>query len=219
MTNKILGISGFIGGGKDTVANYLTTTHQFKKLSFAAPLKDAVAAVFNWERELLEGSTKSSREWRERVDPWWSERLGIPDLTPRYILQQWGTDVLRGHFHNDIWVASIENQLRQATDNIVISDVRFPNEVEAIRRCGGQVIRVTRGPDPEWYEAAYSYNQGQRANLAWATSKRKLDSLNIHPSEYSLVGTQFDHQLDNNHAIDALYHNIDGLLNRMDANK
>ncbi len=107
----IIGVTGFIGSGKDTIADYLTTFHGFKRVSFAASLKDAVSAVFGWDRELLEGSTKSSREWREQKDVWWSERLKM-EITPRWVLQYWGTDVLRNHFHTDIWVASVENKLR-----------------------------------------------------------------------------------------------------------
>ena len=124
----ILGVTGFIASGKDTVADYLCTFHGYKRISFAASLKDAIASIFGWDRELLEGTTKSSREWREQVDPWWSERLG-KEITPRYILQYWGTEVCRNGFHPDIWVASVENKLRKSTDNIVITDCRFANEI------------------------------------------------------------------------------------------
>ena len=58
----IIGVTGFIGSGKDTIADYLCTQHGFKRISFAASLKDAVASVFGWDREMLEGTTKSSRE-------------------------------------------------------------------------------------------------------------------------------------------------------------
>ena len=95
----IIGITGLIGSGKDTAADYLCTFHGFKRMSFASALKDAVAIIFNWDRELLEGSTKASREWREQVDEWWAERLNIPHLTPRWVLQQWGTDVARKNFY------------------------------------------------------------------------------------------------------------------------
>ena len=181
-------------------------------MSFAESLKDAVAAVFNWDRDMLEGSTKSSREWREQVDPWWSERLQMPNLTPRYILQHWGTNVLRQHFHDDLWIASVEYKLSRATDDIVISDVRFKNEIDAIHRSGGIVVRVTRGSNPTWYDAAESYNRGEWSNSTWATSKRKLDSMGIHPSEYSIVGAKFDYVLDNNGTIDDLHNQIKSQL-------
>ena len=80
----IVGFVGFIGSGKDTAADYLVNFHGFRRDSFAATLKDSVACVFGWDRTLLEGRTKESREWREQPDEWWSERLGKP-ITPRYI--------------------------------------------------------------------------------------------------------------------------------------
>ena len=83
----------------------------FTKLSFAGVLKDIVAILFGWDREMLEGSTIESREWREQIDPWWSEKLLISNLTPRYVLQFLGTDLFRNHFHPDIWVISVERQL------------------------------------------------------------------------------------------------------------
>jgi hypothetical protein len=208
----ILGVTGLIGSGKDTVADYLCTFHGFKRVSFAASLKDAVSAVFGWDRELLEGSTKSSREWREQTDIWWSTRLQM-DITPRWVLQYWGTDVLRNHFHTDIWVASVENKLRQSKDNIVITDCRFANEVNAIKNAGGITMRVVRGKQPEWYEAAVSYNKGEVGNMTWSISKAKLDKLRVHASEYSSVGINYDHYVDNNSTIDNLHKQVESIIN------
>ena len=61
----IIGVCGLIGAGKDTIADYLVNIHQFRRESFANTLKDAVSAVFGWDRELLEGRTAQAREWRE----------------------------------------------------------------------------------------------------------------------------------------------------------
>jgi hypothetical protein len=207
----IIGICGFIGSGKDTVADYLVNFHEFRRDSFASTLKDAVAAVFGWDRELLEGRTKEAREWREQVDPWWSARLNMPNLTPRLALQLWGTEVCRKSFHDDIWIASLENKLRNSKDNIVISDCRFPNEIKSIKSAGGKVIRVVRGPEPEWYEDAVNFNAGQQ-RIGWALGKHRLETLGIHASEFAWVGTNFDVVLDNNGSIEELYTQVKSLV-------
>jgi len=208
----IIGITGLISSGKDTIADYLTTYQGFKRISFAASLKDAVAAVFDWDRESLEGTTKASRVWREQKDEWWSNRLKM-DITPRWILQYWGTDVCRNHFHNDIWVASVEHRLLNSKEDIVITDCRFSNEVAAIKNAGGIAIRVQRGLNPEWYDSAIAYNRGPNGNSSWALSKMKLDNMKIHASEYSSVGLKYDHVIENNGTIDSLHEKIKNLIN------
>lgn len=208
----IIGICGFISSGKDTIADYLVNLHHFRRESFANTLKDAVSQVFGWDRTMLEGRTKQAREWREQVDPWWAQRLGMPNLTPRLMLQLWGTEVCRRGFHDDIWIASLENKLRSSQDDVVISDCRFPNEIRSIKNAGGQVVRVCRGPEPEWYDAAVSYNRGADGNSSWSLSKLKLDQMQVHASEYSWVGTEFDAVLDNNGTLDDLYHQVKHLV-------
>ena len=208
----IIGVCGFIGSGKDTIADYLTNFHGFRRESFANTLKDAVSYVFGWDRTMLEGRTKQAREWREQVDPWWAERLNMPDLTPRLMLQLWGTEVCRKGFHDDIWIASLENKLRSSTDDIVISDCRFPNEIKSIKNAGGIVVRVVRGPEPEWYDWAVSANSGENGNFTWATSKSRLEKAGIHASETAWVGTHFDAVLDNNGSIDDLFARVKGLV-------
>jgi hypothetical protein len=210
----IIGICGFIGSGKDTVADYLTNFHEFRRESFANSLKDAVAQVFGWDRTMLEGRTKQAREWREQVDPWWADRLKLPELTPRWVLQHWGTEVCRHGFHDDIWIASLENKLRHSEDDVVISDCRFPNEIAAIRRANGLVVRVIRGPEPEWYDSALAFNHGENKNMLWSTSKSRLEKLKIHASETAWVGTKFDAVLDNNGSLDDLYLQIQQLTIR-----
>jgi len=208
----IIGVCGFIGSGKDTIADYLTNFHGFRRESFANSLKDAVAQVFGWDRTMLEGRTTQARAWREQVDPWWSQRLNMPNLTPRWVLQYWGTEVCRKAFHDDIWIASLENKLRNSTDDIVISDCRFPNEIKSIKDAGGIVIRVVRGPEPIWYEDAVHANKGPNGNTRWALSKSNLEKTKIHASETAWVGTAFDAVLDNNTTIDDLFEQVKNLV-------
>lgn len=201
-SSKVIGICGLIGGGKNTVADILVGECGFYKLSFADALKDAVANIFSWPRDLLEGDSKDSREWREQVDQWWSVRLDIPNLTPRWVLQNWGTEVCRHGFHEDIWVASMERrvmmlQRSNPTTHYVIPDTRFPNEVEMIRRQGGKVWGVRRGEDPDWMIKLIQY--GEQPN-------------DIHPSEWSWVRENLDQLINNDGTLVELEEKVKSLL-------
>ena len=203
----IIGVCGLIGSGKDTVADYLVNFHEYRRESFATSLKDAVAQVFGWDRTMLEGRTAQAREWREQVDPWWADRLNMPELTPRLMLQLWGTEVCRTGFHDDIWIASLENKLRNSQDNIVVSDCRFPNEIKSLRAAGGIVVCVERGIQPHWINIAAKANQGDTRAQDW------LKNEGIHASETAWVGTIFDFVLHNHSTIDSLYKQIQNVIN------
>jgi len=146
----IIGVCGLIGGGKGTVGDILVEHHGFKKISFADKLKDAVALMFDWDRELLEGITDQSRQWRENKDDFWSKETGR-DITPRLVLQEFGTECMRKGFFDGIWVSMVKNEIiKNPKQNYVVPDVRFPNEGTMINDLGGHVWRVRRGTDPMW---------------------------------------------------------------------
>jgi hypothetical protein len=204
----IISISGLIGSGKDTIGDYLVNKHGFYRESWAGTLKDAVAHVFGWDRTLLEGKTPEARVWREQVDTWWAKRLDMPNVTPRWVLQYWGTEVCRHGFHDEIWVASLENKLRKTTSDVVITDSRFSNEINAVKRAGGTAIRVVRGVDPDWVSLCKS-----DFNLFRKTYSQ------IHASEYSSVNLEYDYIIDNNHSMDHLYSTINDLLQSLRSSK
>lgn len=144
----IIGITGAIGSGKDTVADYLIKHHGFTRLSFAGKVKDVAHIVCGWDRDLLEGLTKESREWREVVDPYWG-------ISPRVALQRIGTEMFRTHIHPDTWVKAVVRMIQAAPErNYVITDCRFENEVNALKDLGGKILYVSRGTPPAWAEDA-----------------------------------------------------------------
>ena len=182
----IIGLCGFQGSGKDTFANYLVQNHNFIKLSFASAVKDVLNILFDWNRELIEGGTIESREFRETTDLWWSEKLHINNLTPRKMLQFIGTDLFRDKFNADIWTLIVENKIKNVIQNniqqnIIISDCRFPNEIAMIKKYNGILIHIQRN----------NLNQNNIHNNSNIHS-------NIHSSEIAWIGENFDLVFDNN---------------------
>ena len=196
----IIGLTGFIGSGKDTVANMLCELGATQE-SFASPVKDVCASVFGWDRDLVEGDTIESRDFRETPDIFWTRKLGIDNFTPRLALQLIGTEIMRDHFNSDIWISSLEYRLRKSSnDIIVISDARFQNELNLIKSMGGKVLTVVREELPEWHDIAVKANKGSVPARHTMNTRYK----SVHASEWSWVGFDFDHVIDNTGSLEDL---------------
>ena len=197
----IIGICGLIGSGKGTVADILVDEH-FKKISFADKLKDGVSTVFGWDRQKLEGDTDDSRESRELDDKFWTKETGRK-ITPRLVLQLFGTDCMRDGFDNGIWVSLVKKKLLENPNtDFVIPDVRFENEIKMIKEVGGEVWVVIRGQTPNWLI------EYQRHDI--------IPPKNIHSSEYRWVKEKKDVVIDNNGSIEELR---DQVLSHLDPNR
>lgn len=144
----LIGLIGRTNSGKNTTAKFLQEQYDFLHLSFAKALKDATAAIFNFPRNLLEGDTNEGRLWRELPDQYWSEKLNIQNFTPRLALQMIGSDVMRDHFNKDIWIYNLETKL-QTNQNIVVSDIRYHNEYDLIKKYCGTIVKIIR-PDEKY---------------------------------------------------------------------
>ena len=208
----IIGICGLIGSGKGTVADFLVEQRGFTKISFADKLKDGVASVFGWDREMLEGNTGESRNWREKVDPYWSTELGKP-VTPRLVLQLFGTDCMRNGFYDGIWVSLVKQQLLAHPEtDFVIPDVRFENEAEMIRSIGGKLWRVKRGDDPEWWETAQTemrQKAAQKQSKGIVVSHKMEDNYpDVHISEWAWANVDFDAVIKNDSSIEFLKNQV-----------
>ena len=187
----LIGLVGLIGSGKDTVAERLVTDHSFKRDSFAKSLKDAVSNIFGWDRNLLEGQTPESRLWREQPDLFWSGKFGR-EITPRWVLQHFGTEVMRGNMLDSIWVDSLV--ARYHGDNTVISDTRFVNEIRTIREQGGKIVLVKREPVP---------------------SREQMQASGAHQSEWDWIGCKFDYEIDNTGTLEDLYASVAGMIKHL----
>ena len=185
----IIGICGLIGSGKGIVADTLVEKHNFKKISFADKLKDGVASVFGWDRDMLEGETVESREWRETQDDFWTKETGRT-ITPRLVLQEFGTECMRNGFSDNIWVSLVKQEiLNNPTVNFVIPDVRFKNEVEMVKKLNGQVWVVKRGADPVWFRMYQDIG---------------VEPQDVHRSEWEWAQTDFNQVIYNDSDLDAL---------------
>lgn len=199
----IIGISGQIGAGKDASANYLVERHGYIRIPMANTLKDIVALVFGWDRELLDGLTPESREFRERKDKYWSEAFER-DITPRKALQLIGTDIFRDHFHKDIWVLIAKKKIEeQQNKNIVIPDSRFPNELAMVRKLGGRCWLIDRGSKKEKERRVASiYFDGLKEYI------EHEEVIGAHQSETSLENECFDVVINNKGTLNDLAMNI-----------
>ena len=209
----IIGLVGFIGSGKGTVGDILESNYGFKRQQFAGSLKDATSAIFDWPRHLLEGDTPESREWREKKDDYWSKALGR-DITPRSALQLMGTEAGRNVFGDKLWTTSVKAKIDNDHLNLdhVITDVRFPNEIDAIREWGGKVYRVKRGDDPEWYRVAEIQNQHPKSVNVKIGKTMENNYPEVHVSEWAWVGYEFDGVIENDGSFDDLKEKVEKLL-------
>ena len=222
---KLVCVHGFEGSGKNAVGSILEKKYGFVSCSFADNLKKAVAAIFGWEHEMLLGTTEASRFWREQVDVFWSEELGMPSLTPRQVLQLVGTDVMRIHFHDSIWIKSLKKKvitLLNQGHSVVITDCRFPNEARLVKSMGGKVVLVSRDESvPKWFELYYRcYDMWCPPHAPGLTGGEFCDKLykthGIHPAETSMIGYKdVDHILYNDSSVKDLEAEIESMINQI----
>lgn len=178
---NVVGLAGYAGAGKDTVGAILIEKYGFERISFADPLRNAVATlnpIVGFEDvpgTRGEFSTRLVR-YNEALD-----RIGYTEAKVRYpevreILQRMGTDVGREQIDPDLWV-NLAMKSMDPTKRYVITDMRFPNEAAAVSNAGGLLVRVRRdGYGP----------------------------VNDHPSETAIDDVAYDLYIDNNGTLDDL---------------
>lgn len=213
MLPRVIGVNGFAGSGKDTVAQYFIQNHGYRRISMADAVKDVLTVVFGWDRQMLQGDTPESRKWREQPDPYWSEVMG-EDFTPRLAMQRTGTELFRNTMHTDIWCHVVRRQILSNNDKWIIPDLRFSNEIDIVQDLDGDMIEVQRGEQPVWYKNASEqnitdYHLGPDNHI---TVRMEMMYPDLHPSEYKWIGINNPkYILNNNGTLDDLYRQLEEL--------
>lgn len=159
---RLISISGNNGSGKDTAALALYELG-FEKISFSHKVKDVVAALFSWDRTVIEGTTPEHRAKREELDEWWSEQLDM-EISMRTAMEEIASRLMRDNFHNDIWVLALMARLRkdiaQESESFplkyVCTDSRFLNELNMMKQLGATMVGVYRNLPP-WLDYFYHW--------------------------------------------------------------
>lgn len=177
----IIGLMGEAGVGKDTVGRMLQERWEFSLTALAFPMKTFVRRVFDFPLEHVFGDS----QYREIPSPEWD------GLTPRRALQTLGTEWGRG-LHKDVWVRLALREAAQRGGRVAITDVRFQNELEAIQKAGGKVIRIHR-----------------------PTQKEGLDSTHLSESEQKgIPDSAVDAVIHNTGSLEDLSHAVDQIMSK-----
>lgn len=168
----IIGFLGVPGAGKDTAADEIIRLRpQYKKIKLADKLKDTVSCLFNWDRQALEGITDKDREWREKIDPEFKKVFGL-EWTPRKALQTIGTNLFRNNVSKTFWTDIVKYKiLKDSLDYVVISDCRFPDEMQMILDLGGILVYIHK--NLPWTVTAINFGQNYNKRGIIAKIKTK----------------------------------------------
>lgn len=157
----LIGLCGYAGAGKDTAALVMRDELSFQRIAFADPIKGALLALDPWvPGPEPEQFIRLSEFAKDRP---WSEIKGYPEVLR--LMQILGTEVGRNLFDPDIWVKLAKRQLESmlSVGDVVVTDVRFPNEARLIRGYGGILVRITR---PQY--GPVNEHLSDRASEHWA---------------------------------------------------
>lgn len=177
MDKKIIGLVGQARSGKSTAAEFLEKKWDFRhKWAFAEPLKRATMELFDLTWDQVEGNNFN----REEPHKFWGRSV-------RDILQVLGTEGIRDLFGKNHFAALMDRRLTNARGNVVITDLRFPNEVELVRKHGGTILGLVHSGDHHATEHAAHSSE----DMATYELEQVTDHI-IHASNTNELYTKLD---------------------------
>lgn len=184
---RVIGLLGRKRSGKDSSGDYLISKYNFTRYAFANPIKDILKIMFDFSSDQLNDN-------KEKIDNRWN-------VSPREVLQKFGTEMCRNDLekylpkiketmnNETIWIKLFRIFYEKNKDkDIIITDVRFLDEINAIRSIGGKIVKI------------------ERDNLEYDGHSSEKDIDNY---DESLI----DYKIDNNYTFDDLYSQIDTIFN------
>ena len=184
---RIIGLLGRKRSGKDSSGEYLISKYNFTRYAFADPIKDILKILFDFSEEQLNND-------KEKIDDRWN-------VSPREVLQQFGTEMCRNNLekylpkikekmnNETIWIKLFRIFFEKNKDkDLIITDVRFLDEINAIKSLGGKIVKI------------------ERNNLEYDGHSSEKDIDNY---DDNLI----DYKIDNNYTFDDLYSQIDTIYN------
>lgn len=179
---RVIGLLGVKGGGKDTTASFLVKFAGFKRIGFADALYREVAEAFGVTVEFLGNRNTKETPLPElalahcrdaafvqcvveelKLDTTDDKHLLVP-LSPRVVMQLWGTEYRRRRGVDSYWLDKVYAALKaEPNQSFVVTDVRFKNEFNFIHSIGGVNVRIRR-PELEAKEALERAKNGTAAH-------------------------------------------------------
>lgn len=195
----VIGIHGYARSGKDTIAGFLGKSHGFRRLAFADRLRECTYAlnpVITWETP-----SPDQARLQEIVDEIGWDEAKVKYAEIRRLLQAFGTEVGRELIRDSLWVDIVLDQMYDAWDQdpdqqFVITDLRFPNEVEALR--------------------SIPNNSAQEVEL-WKVVRPGVGPVNGHASDAGLEDDLFDVVINNHGTLEDLEKTVNRYANPADA--
>ncbi len=129
----IVGFVGRKGAGKDTAADILVHKQGYVRTKFAQPIKDICKIAFQVPAALFDGPETETVVEKHQI-------------SPRQMMQMVGTDFFRSNIHENFWIQHFEDWVRAQppSTRVVVTDIRFQNELDIVHRLGGLVVKIER---------------------------------------------------------------------------